>query len=296
MLEQCARATEDAIAFAAVGQRHDRLLPHVAGTQVKLTPRPIAEVHQLLRGDALANDGGVVLTVLVEPEIVIVGSQFAAFLRFIISRGSGIRHDGIELRGVGIQLLCELECGLKRFRCVTEIADHEAAVNKNAGLVGAVHELLGHSIGETFFHVLQNIDRAGFKTDAEFAASGFFHDGENIGFDVGARIGGPGHFQTATDDFFAQLNRAAGMRGEGVVFKKDFAEIGERCFDESHFIHHIGHIALAIGVTRQGLRNDAVGATERAAATGENDDQWIDVGAVEIALVAGEQMFCDRLC
>ena len=48
-------------------------------------------------------------------------------------------------------------------------------------------------------------------------------------------------------------------------------------------------------MTRQGLWNHAIGAAEGAAAAGKDDDEGIDVRAVEIALVAGEKMFAVNL-
>lgn len=45
VLDQGAEAAEHAIAFAGVLQRHNSLMPDVAGTQVELAAGLVAEVH-----------------------------------------------------------------------------------------------------------------------------------------------------------------------------------------------------------------------------------------------------------
>ena len=168
-------------------------------------------------------------------------------------------------------------------------------MDKDSGFVGGVHEFFRHALGNTFFHVLENFHGARFETHAELAATGLFHDIQDFKLHVRARIGGPGDFEAAFDDFLTEFGGAGRMRRKGVVFEENFTEIGEAGFDERHFVHDILDAALAIGTAGHGLRNHAVGATERTAASRENDNEGVDIGPVEIPFVAREKMLVIHL-
>jgi hypothetical protein len=126
--------------------------------------------------------------------------------------------------------------------------------------------------------------------NAQFAATGLLHLLEHVGLHVGARVRGPRDLQAARHDLVAQLRRARRVRREGVVLEEHFAQIGERRLDVFKLVDHVLDRTLAVGVAGERLRNHAIRAAERAAATRKDHDQRVDVRAVEVTLVAREQM------
>ena len=97
MLDQGAGATEDAITLAAIGQRHDGLLVDIGGAQVEFTAGTIAEVHEILGRESLADDRGIVLPVLVEPLIVVLAGEFASDLGLVIGGGAWMAVTGVTV-------------------------------------------------------------------------------------------------------------------------------------------------------------------------------------------------------
>ena len=115
-------------------------------------------------------------SVLIEPLAVIAAFERAAFERFLVGFGSGIRHDRIELRRVRVQLLCVVERHAERFRRVARVADHEASVDEKSRLASVPHKF--NRLVRVFYalvDVLQNFGTCAFEPDTHFASAGPVH-------------------------------------------------------------------------------------------------------------------------
>ena len=85
-------------------------------------------------------DDAIVKPVLGKPTTPVLDLNVIPVLCFLIRGCPRINHDGKELRGVGLQLLRELECFLHACRRFVQISHHETAVHHDARVLAAPDE------------------------------------------------------------------------------------------------------------------------------------------------------------